>query len=227
MSKISDAIAAVMADIKRLEKGDKNAHGGYKFASIDDFLDLTRPLCAKHKLAVFQDEVSCEVIETRTSKGPQQTLFMRFAFKLECGDETRGPHHRSIMVPASMGSQAFGSAQSYALKQYLRATLQIATGDTDDIDHHNTGELGSREPIRPVLIDDGTRDQISTLAAAAGVTLMSICKGYKVESLIDLTVDQGAATIKALKARIEKAKPANEFDDLGGDGIPNFDEVKS
>lgn len=142
MSKIAEAITAVMADIKRLEKGDKNQHGGYKFASIDDFLDLTRPLCAKHGLAVFQDEVDCEIVETKTSKGPQQALMMRFAFTLECGEETRGPHHRSIMVPASMGSQAFGSAQSYALKQYLRSTFQIATGDTDDIDHHNTGELG-------------------------------------------------------------------------------------
>ena len=145
MSKVAEAIAKIMADIKRLGKEEKNAHGGYMFASIDDFLDLTRPLCAKHGLAIYQDETGFEVLDGGNGN---KSLLMQFAFTLEAGDETKGPFHRSILVPAKMGSQAFGAGQSYALKQFLRATFQIATGDKDDIDHHDTGELGTVAPRR-------------------------------------------------------------------------------
>jgi hypothetical protein len=37
------------------------------------------------------------------------------------------------MVPAR-GAQAFGSAQSYALKQFMRSLFQIPTGDKEDAD---------------------------------------------------------------------------------------------
>src|SRR3546814_17547985 len=45
------------------------------------------------------------------------------------------------MVLASMGPQAFGSAQSYAMKQFERALFQIATGDGEDADHHAQSNL--------------------------------------------------------------------------------------
>lgn len=149
MSEITKAITAVMADIKRLGKGERNSHANYNFASIDDFLDLTRPLCATHGLTVLQDEEDCQIVD---AGGGNKSLFMRFAFTLEAGGESRGPLRRSIMVPAKMGSQAFGAGQSYALKQFLRATFQIATGEKDDIDHHDTGELpsyGASDPGPP------------------------------------------------------------------------------
>ena len=41
------------------------------------------------------------------------------------------------MFVAMTGGQTMGSAQSYALKQYLRSLLFISTGDKDDLDGHN------------------------------------------------------------------------------------------
>ena len=77
-------------------------------------------------------------------------LLMRFAFTEAKDGESIGPLHRSIMVPASMGSQAFGSAQSYALKQFLRSLFQISTGEKDqDIDAHDTGELATYRQEAP------------------------------------------------------------------------------
>lgn len=163
MSKVTEAIAAVMSDIKRLAKEDKNQHGGYNFASIDDFLDLTRPLCAKHGLVVLQDEEDFEVLDAGNNN---KSLRMRFAFTLEAGGESRGPLRRSIMVPAKMGSQAFGAGQSYALKQFLRATFQIATGEKDDIDHHDTGELPVNKP-QPRQKLDGPYETKTALKKAA------------------------------------------------------------
>lgn len=39
------------------------------------------------------------------------------------------------MVNGSLGSQAFGAAQSYALKSYMRSLFQIATGEKDADSH--------------------------------------------------------------------------------------------
>lgn len=138
---LSDAIAACMADIQPLAKGETNRHGNYNFASVDDFLNLTRPICAKHKLAILQDEESCEIT------GGQ--VFVRYAFTLEHGDEARGPLRRSIAVNSKMGSQAFGAAQSYALKQFLRSLFQISTGEKDDIDFHKPEKLEDHAPAQP------------------------------------------------------------------------------
>lgn len=138
---LNAAIAAAMADVRPLAKDDRNTHGNYNFAGIDAFLDLTRPICAKHGLNVLQDEESFEIFDVPGKNGVQKMLLMRFAFTVQKDGESTAPLHRSIMVPASMGSQAFGSAQSYALKQFLRSLFQISTGEKDDIDAHDTGPL--------------------------------------------------------------------------------------
>ena len=135
---LADAIAACMAEITPLAKGETNAHGGYNFASIDDFLNLTRPICAKHRLVIMQDEESCEI------SGGQ--AFFHYTFTLHHNDEVAGPFRRSIAVNSKMGSQAFGAAQSYALKQFLRSLFQISTGEKDDIDFHKPEQLEEHKP---------------------------------------------------------------------------------
>ncbi len=198
MSKVTEAIAAVMSDIKRLAKEDKNQHGGYNFASIDDFLDLTRPLCAKHGLVVLQDEEDFEVIDAGNNN---KSLRMRFAFTLEAGGESRGPLRRSIMVPAKMGSQAFGAGQSYALKQFLRATFQIATGEKDDIDHHDTGEL----PVnRSTPITGKQADEIRALIESTGSDAERFLKYMKAESVPDILSTDYNKAVSALNKKAQK-----------------------
>lgn len=133
---VAKAICDVMADVPRLNKGETNTHGKYNFASIDDFLEAVRPLCAKHGLIIMQDEESYE------SDGGWLT--MRFAFTLahSSGETWHQRIHRSIMVNAKMGAQAFGAGQSYALKQFMRSAFQIATGEAgNDVDAHAASKL--------------------------------------------------------------------------------------
>lgn len=143
--KVAAAIAAVMADVPKLQKGERNAHSNYNFASIDDFLEAVRPICAKHGLLIMQDEDSCEFREGQDKSGKALTwLVMKFSFTLaHSSGETWGHRPtRTAMVQASMGSQAFGAAQSYALKQFERSLFQIATGEKDaDADSHPQAEL--------------------------------------------------------------------------------------
>jgi hypothetical protein len=156
--KVATAIAAVMSEVPKLGKGEKNTHGNYNFASIDDFLEAVRPLCAKHGLIIAQDEESFEMKEAGTDKNgkPAYWLVMRFRFTLaHSSGETWGQRPlRTIMVSASMGSQAFGAAQSYALKQFQRSLFQIATGEKDaDADTHPPADLprnGSNQKFGPM-----------------------------------------------------------------------------
>lgn len=144
--KVAAAVAAVMGDVPKLAKGEKNSHGNYNFASIDDFLEAVRPLCAKSGLIIIQDEESFEMREGRDKyEKPVSWLVVRFRFTLAHASGETWAHRpaRTIMVNAAMGSQAFGSAQSYALKQFERSLFQIATGESgaDDADSHKQDNL--------------------------------------------------------------------------------------
>lgn len=195
---IHAAIAAAMGEVQRIGKSERNSHGNYNFAGIDAFLDLTRPICAKHGLNVLQDEEGFEVFEVPSAKGPQKMLLMRFAFTVARDGEAIGPLHRSIMVPASMGSQAFGSAQSYALKQFLRSLFQISTGEKDqDIDAHDTGELAAYQ--RP-LIDDAQWALLVQLIEQSKADTQAFCTAYNIGSLKELPAD----AFPRAKAQLEK-----------------------
>lgn len=130
-AEIAKAIVAVMMAVPKLAKGETNTHGKYNFASIDDFLEAIRPLCSQAGLLILQDE---EAFEAR-----DQWLEMRFSFTLihESGQTWAHRPQRSILVSSKMGAQAFGAAQSYALKQFMRSLFQIATGEKgQDADEH-------------------------------------------------------------------------------------------
>lgn len=144
--KVASAISAVMSEVPKLQKTEKNSHGNYNFASIDDFLEAVRPLCAKHGLIISQDEEDFELRENGIGRDgkPISWLIVRFAFTLAHSSGETWAHRprRTIMVQATMGSQAFGAAQSYCLKQFERSLFQIATGEkNNDVDEHAPADL--------------------------------------------------------------------------------------
>lgn len=130
--KIAAAIAEAMKGVSRLKKSEKNDHGRYRYASIDDFLEDLRPKLAEAGLSVISDEVSREHFVIQEKNGPATFAFYRFAFYIahsEC-DFTYGPIHRTVDV-RFVGPQTAGQAQSYCEKQFLRSLLKVATGDQD------------------------------------------------------------------------------------------------
>ncbi len=146
---IAKAICEVMGGITKLEKRDKNPHGGFMFTSIDDFLQTVGPLCAKAGLIILQDEESVEVIARTNDKGSDVSwLRCNFSFTLahESGATWSYRPKRTAFVAAKMGPQATGAAQSYALKQFERSLFHIATGDKEDADTHPAADL-PKEPV--------------------------------------------------------------------------------
>src|SRR6478609_7080771 len=73
-TKIGAAIVKVSGALKRLEKLHENQHGSYKFASIDDFKDMIRPLEAAEGLYSVVSQESFELITTENSKGSKTTI---------------------------------------------------------------------------------------------------------------------------------------------------------
>jgi len=174
---VAGAVNAVMGRIKGLLRTERNRAGGYRFASIDDFLGAVNPLCAKAGLIILQDELDARLVHDGTEVSQRSWLWATFTFTLaHKSGALYGPLTRSVMVPAS-GAQAFGAAQSYALKQFMRSLFQIPTGDGEDADtiaprrlpagltpgmsttRNGSGERtgnGTRPPVKAVSAQRGT-----------------------------------------------------------------------
>ncbi len=142
--KVAAALSTVMGKVQKLGKDEKNPHANYKYAGIESFLEMVRPLCAGAGLIIVQDEEGFEFRDATDKYGKALTwLVMTFSFGLAHSSGETWPYRckRTGMVQASMGSQAFGAAQSYALKSFLRSIGLIATGDSEDADSHEQRDL--------------------------------------------------------------------------------------
>jgi len=165
---VAGAINAVMGRIKGLLKTERNRAGGYRFASIDDFLGAVNPLCAKAGLIILQDELDARLVHDGTEHTNRSWLWATFTFTLaHKSGALYGPLTRSVMVPAS-GAQAFGAAQSYALKQFMRSLFQIPTGDGEDADAIAPRRLPEGAKFGMSGNGNGTRPPTKTVSAQRG-----------------------------------------------------------
>lgn len=148
---VAEAINAVMSKIKTLGKDGTNSHQKYNFVSTDKFFEAIGPLEAEAGIIILQDEdsVVVETVEVADDYGKTKSrswLTARYLFTLvHKSGALYGPMKRSVMVQAN-GAQAFGSAQSYALKQFMRSLYQIPTGDADDADNNAADNLPNTKP---------------------------------------------------------------------------------
>lgn len=127
-AEVAAAIVAVAAQIRQIGQDERNPHGGYPYVSVDKFYERVGPLMAAAGLFLLVDEVSADVREG--AKG-NAWLFTRYALRFAHASGLCSPAvFRSCAQPIS-GPQAFGSAQSYIEKQFLRQVFKIPTGDKD------------------------------------------------------------------------------------------------
>lgn len=132
-------ILAVMASLGTLAKDNENKFDKYDYASIDDFIEFVRGHCVTAGIYIDQDEEEARLVDVAKKDGKAMAMWWaRYSFIVKHigGSETK-PKRRSVMVQAS-GAQSSGSAQSYALKQFMRSQFLIPTGDKDDPDKEKT-----------------------------------------------------------------------------------------
>ena len=221
---ILPAIAAAMGDVQKVGKADRNKHDGYDFASIDNFLSLVNPICARHGLVILSDEVSREDFIRKGRSGDLPWMRVSFSFTVHHVSGQALPSMiRSVEVMRN-GAQAYGSAQSYCLKQFLRGLFLIPTGDKDDADHRQTdeGEIVQhrQEPRQPAA---PSKDEIdaATAALSQAATLDALKAAWLSLSKPVQHVPAVEAAKDARKAELDAPAPAeNRNADLGEDSIP-------
>ena len=141
---VLNAINGVMGDVKKLENTTKNEFAKYDYVNIDKFLEALNPLCAKHGLIIAPSELSCDVIGDA-----KKWLHIVYEFTLShkdgyVWDKT---FTRNQFVPFT-GGQAMGAAQSYTLKQFMRALFLIPTGDKVDVDEQENKRFDGSKTTR-------------------------------------------------------------------------------
>lgn len=180
---VHGAIVQVMASLGTLYKANENKFDKYAYASIDDFILFVRGHCTDAGLYIEQDELEAKLVDVSKKDGkPMAMWWAQFAFTVRhVGGSSIGPIRRSVMVQAN-GAQAAGSAQSYAMKQFMRSQFLIPTGDGDDPDKTSTeisAERGDNETdlqrvagrIRREFLKAVTLDQLKEAWAANAVDL--------------------------------------------------------
>lgn len=215
---VATAIIKVMAGVRTLGRDDRNQHARYDFVSTDKFLAAVNPLCAEAGLVIIQDEdsIGINTVETADDFGKVKSrtwLTAKYHFTLAAkSGATYGPLVRSVMVQAN-GAQAFGSAQSYALKQFMRSLFQISTGDKDDADHRPDEELPTRatqaratpqqDTNRPPPTDDAWKADAKRINTALGIARSAA-------ECDDLLADPAMAIIKAASQKTYDALLAKD-----------------
>lgn len=135
---IAKAIIAVKKQVKQLGVDDNNKHGGYPFVSVDKFYERFGKLMAEAGIALLIDETGSEI--RAGGKEGNAWLFAHYELRFVHESGVVSPSlRRSLAMPIS-GPQAYGAAQSYIEKQFLRQVFKIPTGekDADDMAQDDT-----------------------------------------------------------------------------------------
>ena len=172
-AKVNAAISKTMAAVQTVGKDDKNQHGNYNFASIDGFLGGCRDACAANGL---HPEISVISYEPFTGSNSKQWATYTYEVVMchESGEETK-PVQTVVSLPIT-GAQTSGSAQSYALKQYLRGLFLIKTGEKDDPDFNAPIDL--EIPAQPVAAPSKDYDLDEMEAKILSIKTLTALNAY-------------------------------------------------
>jgi len=204
-SKVNEAIRAVLADIHRLKKDDKNQHGGYSYVSVDDVKDHVRPLLAKNSLHFSITEVSYELVGVAGKSGTTSSAKIAYEVRLRhVSGEEMPPEFITIVLPYT-GAQTAGAARSYAVKEWMKSTLLVSTGEKDAIVGGADADAYAQQDYTAPARAPITAEQFRTLQDLIDKTGTDESKllGYvKAESLETLTLAQFQAAEAALKKKM-------------------------
>lgn len=129
---IVQAICQIMVTVEAVKKSQRNAHGGYMFASTDDIYAAVTRKMGEVGLVCMSLEDRCEIKRIEKDGKTSQWAHMEFSFVLATTEATWcDPRGRRTLYIQVTGPQTFQAAQSYAEKSFLRSVFKLPTGDMD------------------------------------------------------------------------------------------------
>jgi hypothetical protein len=131
----SEALVKAVSELSNVPKTAANPYFKSKYAPLDSIIEATRPVLARHGLAVIQEPLFME-----GTAGVETTIVHK-----DGGSKTS-----TLLLPLKDQSpQGVGSAITYARRYALAAVLGIASEDDDD-GNISTG-LAKKEESRPAI----------------------------------------------------------------------------
>ena len=149
MSKVHEAIAAILEEIPAIGKDKKNQQQGFNYRGIDDVYNVISPLMAKHGLIMAP-----QVIEQRREERPGKSggtlafVSLKIKYRLFCKDgSVLEDELCPIVVGEGMdsGDKATNKAMSIAHKYAMFQLFCIPTQELADPDA-DSPQMGDKKP---------------------------------------------------------------------------------
>lgn len=134
-AKLFAKIAAVMGEVRTLEKTGRNQYDKYDYVTSDAIATKIGALLAKHKMALLPSMVSVETSEYTTQKGGSNfRTVAHFQMTLACGET--GATFTSLWSGEAIdrSDKSISKAAVSAVKYFLLKTFLLAGGDEEDAD---------------------------------------------------------------------------------------------
>ncbi len=178
------ALAKAQGEMVAVGKSKTNPHFKSKYASLDDIIEMAKPILAENGLASVQSPTmsgdDCGVITKVIHKG---------GYEMDCG---------LLLLPLGRGggAQGAGSSITYARRYAYSAVLSIACDDDDD------GNAAQKEkPAKPVKTPEQLRIQ-EALAKFAEEHSVEAAKGIVESFGVKMAADLPAGSLDKVLERI-------------------------
>ena len=227
---IAEAVVAIMAKVRNVEKQGENKFHNYKFARVEDLIFQVQPAMAEAGLVITQDELS-HGIEA------DAVMLATYAFSLShVSGVTWGPVRQTGMAAArntkgGWDDKALNKCHTAARKYFILGLFQVPAGDLPDADVEADRESPATAADKPVPVTErgvyiacqAAIDLCDTEAKLAGWANDNRASMAKIEAddpqVRDAVLAYWKGRLKAVRAA-PKPKPVETFDVIDGDEIP-------
>lgn len=135
ITNLAVALAKFNEECPKIGKDSTNPHFKNRYASLDNIIDETKPLLAKHGLSVIQ------------MPGGDGEMFKMTTMLIHISGEWI-ESEPLIMRPVKNDPQGIGSCSTYARRYGMSAVLGLSTGEEDD-DGHAASHASQSSYSRP------------------------------------------------------------------------------
>lgn len=182
---VQEAWANVMADVRALAKGDRNAQQGFNFRGVDAVMNAAGPAFRDHGVSVVPVGVSNVETSTYTTKGGtvMRDVFLVVSYLITgpAGDTMPGA---AAGEASDAGDKATPKAMSVAYRTFLLQALTLPTDERDpDADVYERAQPG------PTREDAAQRYVPGLVACGDPVVLENVRQQAEAEGLLGVAVD--------------------------------------
>lgn len=203
---IAEALAKVLRDIHRLKKVEKNDHGKYAYVSVDDVKDHVRPLLSDAGLHVSVTETAFDLIGVEGRNGITSSARITYAITLRHVSGQALPADIITIVLPYTGAQTAGAARSYAVKEWMKSTLLVSTGEKDFIQGGADADAYEQQDYTVSITGEQFRT-LQGLIEKTGSDEAKLLAYVQAEALEDLTLAQFRKAETALRKKLTTPKP--------------------